>query len=101
MLRGNGGVEEAVGRTRVNEGADWGSQEETRGQRDHKGVQIVKSRCIELWLHRCTGEFNTVLSQCGDKRTAHRFFDSELDLASEVLSMMVVAQHVRYCISYY
>ena len=28
-------------------------------------------------------------SSVGDKRTAHKFFDSEPDLASEVLSMMV------------
>ena len=60
------------------------------GNRDCKGVQIVKSGCIESWLRRCTGEFNAVLSQCGVKRTAHGFFDSELDLALEVLSMTVV-----------
>ena len=62
------------GGTRVNEGADRGSQKEIRGNRDHKGVWVVKSRCIELWLCRCTSEFNTVLSQCEDKRTAHGFF---------------------------
>ena len=92
MLRGNGGVKEVVGRTRVNEGVDQGSQKKIRSKRDHKGVQIVKSRCIESWLHRCTSEFNTVLSQCRDKRTAHRFFDSMLDLALEVLSVMVAEQ---------
>ena len=64
MLRGNGGVKEAVGGTGVNEGTDWGSWKEIRGNRDHKGVWVVKSRCIELWLCRCTSEFNTVLSQC-------------------------------------
>ena len=65
---------------------DWRIQNKVRGNRDYKGVQIVKSGCIESWLHRCTSEFNAVLSWCGDKRTAHRFFDSKLDLASEVLS---------------
>ena len=60
-----------------------------RGNGDCKGVWIVKSGCIELWLCRCTGEFNAVLSQCGVKRTAHGFFDSKPDLASDVLSMMV------------
>ena len=89
MLRSNGGVEEAVSGTGVYEGTDQSSQNKIRGNRDCKGVQVVKSRCIELWLWRCTGEFNAVLSQCGDKRTAHGFVDSELDLASEVLSMMV------------
>ena len=29
------------------------------------------------------------LSQCRDRRTAHGFFDSKLDLASEVLAVMV------------
>ena len=43
------------------------------GNGDCKGVRIVKSGCIELWLHRCTGEFNAVLSQCGVKRTATDF----------------------------
>ena len=52
----------------------------------------VKSGCIEPWLHRCTGEFNAVLSWCKDKRIAHEFFDSELDLALGVLSMTVVEQ---------
>ena len=59
------------------------------GNRDCKGVWIVKSRCVELCLHRCTSEFNAVLSWCRVKRTAHGFFDSEPDLASEVLSMTV------------
>ena len=59
---------------------------------DHKGVWIVKSRCIESWLCQCTSEFNAVLRQCRDKRTAHGFFDSKLDMASEVLSMMVAEQ---------
>ena len=89
MLGGYGGVKEAVNGSRVDEGVDWGSWEEVGGNGDHKGVCIVKSGCIELWLHWCTGEFNTVLSQCGDKRTAHRFFDSEPDLASELLSVAV------------
>ena len=62
MLRGNGGVEETVGGSRVNEGADWDGWKEIRGNGDHKGVCVVKSRCIELWLCRCTSEFNTVLS---------------------------------------
>ena len=61
-----------------------------RGNGDCKGVQIVKSGCVESWLHRCTGEFNAVLSQCGVKRTAHGFFDSKPDLALDVLSVMVV-----------
>ena len=78
--------------TRVYEGADWSIQNKVGGNGDHKGVQIVKSGCIESWLHRCTGEFNAVLSQCGVKRTAHGFFDSEPDLASEVLSMTVAEQ---------
>ena len=47
MLRGNRGVEETVGRTGVNEHADWGSWKEIGGNRDHKGFQIVKSGCIE------------------------------------------------------
>ena len=76
--------------TGVYEGAYWSIWNMVRGNGDCKGVQIVKSGCVESWLHRCTGEFNTVLSQCGVKRTAHGFFDSEPDLASEVLSMMVV-----------
>ena len=76
--------------TGVYEGADRSIWNKVRGNGEQKGVQIVKSRSSELWLHRCTGEFNAVLSWCRDKRTAHRFFDSEPDLASEVLSMMVV-----------
>ena len=64
-------------------------QNKVKGNGDCKGVWIVKSRCIESWLHRCTGEFNAVLSRCGVKRTAHRLFDSKPDLASEVLSMTV------------
>ena len=67
--------------TRVYEGAYQSIWNMVRGNGDCKGVWIVKSGCIESWLHRCTGEFNAVLSQCGVKRTAHRFFDSEPDLA--------------------
>ena len=89
MLRSIGGVEEAVSGTGVYEGTDWSSWNKIGGNRDCKGVQVVKSGCIELWLHRYTGEFNTVLSWCRDKRTAYGFFDSEPDLASEVLSVMV------------
>ena len=85
----DGGVEEAVSRTGVDEGTDQSIWNEIGGNGDCKGVQIVKSRCIESWLCRCTGEFNAVLSQCGVKRTADGFFDSEPDLALEVLSMMV------------
>ena len=76
--------------TGVYEGTDWSIWNKVGGNRDRKGVWIVKSGWVELWLRRCTGEFNAVLSWCGVKRTAHRFFDSELDLALEVLSMMVV-----------
>ena len=90
MFRSNGGVEEAVRGTRIYEGMDQSSQNKVGSYRDFKRVWIVKSGCIESWLCRCTSEFNTVLSWCGDKRTAHIFFDSKLDLASEVLSMMVV-----------
>ena len=90
MFRSDGCVEEIMSGTRVYEGADRSIWNKVRGNRDHKGVWIVKSRGIELWLCRCTSEFNAVLSWCGVKRTAHRFFDSELDLASEVLSVMVV-----------
>ena len=75
--------------TRVYEGADRSIWNMVGGNGDCKGVQIVKSRCIESWLHRCTSEFNTVLSRCRVKRTAHGFFDSEPDLALEVLSVMV------------
>ena len=89
MVRGNGSVEETVGRTRVNEGMDWGCWKEIGGDGDCKGVRVVKSGCVESWLHRCTGEFNAVLSQCRDKRIAHGFFDSKPGLASEVLSVMV------------
>ena len=92
MLRSNRGVKEAVSGTRVYEGMARSSWNKIGGNRDCKGVWVVKSRCIELWLCRCTSEFNTVLSQCGDKRTAYRFFDSKLDLALEVLSMTVVEQ---------
>ena len=87
MFRSDRGVEEAESGTGVYEGTDqsiW-----NKINRDCKGVQIVKSRCIESWLHRCTSEFNAVLSQCRVKRTAHGFFDSKLDLASEVLSVTV------------
>ena len=45
-----------------------------------------------MWLHGCTGEFNTVLNQCRVLRTAHGVFDSVLDLASELLSMAEVEQ---------
>ena len=86
MFRSNRSVQEAVSGTGVYEGMDWRIQNKVRGNRDYKGVQIVKSGCIESWLHRCTSESNAVLSWCGDQRTAHRFFDSKLDLASEVLS---------------
>ena len=89
VFRSDRGVEETMSGTRVYEGADQSIQNKVRGNRDHKGVQIVKSRCVELWLRRCTGEFNAVLSWCGVKWTAHGFFDSKPDLASEVLSMMV------------
>ena len=82
MFRSDGGVEEAMSGTRVYEGTDWSIQNKVGGNGDCKGVQIVKSGCVESWLHRCTGEFNTVLSWCRVKRTAHGFFDSELDLAS-------------------
>ena len=78
--------------TRVYEGTDWSSQKQIRGNGDCKGVQVVKSRCVELWLHRCTSEFNTILSECRNKRTAHGFFDSEPDLVLEVLSITVVEQ---------
>ena len=92
MFRGSRGVEGTVSGTRVNEGTDQGCQKEIGGDRDCKGVQVVKSRCIESWLCGCTGEFNAVLSQCRDKRTAHISFDSEPDLASDVLSVTVVEQ---------
>ena len=81
-----------MGGSGVNEGADWCSWKEVGGNGNHKGIWIVKSRCIELGLHWCTGEFNTVLSQCGDKRTAYGFFNSKLDLASELLSVVVAEQ---------
>ena len=92
MFRSDGGVEEATSGTRVYEGTDRSIWNKVRGNRGHKGVWIVKSRWVESWLRRCTGEFNAVLSQCEVKRTAHGFFDSELDLALEVLSMMVAEQ---------
>ena len=76
--------------TGVYEGVDWSISNMVGGNRDCKGVWIVKSGCVESWLCRCTGEFNAVLSWCGVKRTAHGFFDSEPDLALEVLSVMVV-----------
>ena len=44
------------------------------------------------WLHGCTGEFNAVLNWCGVLRTAHGFFDSMPDLASEFLSMAEAEQ---------
>ena len=75
--------------TGVYEGADRSIWNMVRGNRDCKGVRIVKSGCVESWLRRCTSEFNTILSRCGVKRTAHGFFDSEPDLASEVLSVTV------------
>ena len=78
-----------MSRTGVDEGTDQSIWNEIGGNGDCKGVQIVKSRCIESWLCRCTNEFNAVLSQCGVKRTAHGFFDSKLDLALEVLSVTV------------
>ena len=89
VFRSDRGVEEAMSGTGVYEGMDQSIQNKVRGNGDHKGVWIVKSGCVESWLHRCTGEFNAVLSRCRVKRTAHGFFDSKLDLASEVLSMMV------------
>ena len=89
VFRSDRGVEETMSGTRVYEGADWSIQNKVGGNGDHKGVQIVKSGCVELWLHRCTGEFNAVLSWCGVKWTAHGFFDSEPDLASDMLSMTV------------
>ena len=92
VFRSDGGVKETMSGTRVYEGADWSIRNMVGGNGDCKGVWIVKSRCVESWLCRCTGEFNAVLSQCGVKRTAHGFFDSELDLALEVLSMTVVEQ---------
>ena len=82
MFRSDGGVEEAMSGTRVYEGTDWSIWNKVGGNGDCKGVQIVKSGCVESWLHRCTGEFNAVLSWCRVKRTAHGFFDSELDLDS-------------------
>ena len=88
VFRSDGGVKETMSGTGVNEGADQSIQNKVRGNGDHKEVRIVKSGCIESWLCRCTGEFNTVLSWCGVKRTAHSFFDSEPVLASEVLSVM-------------
>ena len=90
MFRSDRGVKEAVSGTGVYEGMDQSIWNKIGGNGDCKGVHIVKSRCVESWLCRCTSEFNAVLSQCGVKRTAHGFFDSEPDLASEVLSMMVV-----------
>ena len=89
MFRSDGGVKEAMSGTGVYEGMNLSICNKVRGNGDCKGVCIVKSRCIESWLHRCTGEFNAVLSQCRVKRTAHRFFDSKPDLASEVLSVTV------------
>ena len=90
VFRSDGGVKEAMSGTGVYEGIDWSIWNKVGGNGDCKGVWIVKSGCVELWLCRCTSEFNAVLSWCGVKRTAHGFFDSEPDLASEVLSMMVV-----------
>ena len=90
MFRSDGGVEEAMSGARVYEGMDWSIWNKVRGNGDCKGVWVVKSRCIESWLCRCTGEFNAVLSWCRVKRTAHGFFDSEPDLASEVLFVTVV-----------
>ena len=92
MFRSDGGVEEAVSGTGVYEGVDQSIQNKVIGNGDCKGVWIIKSRCIELWLCSCTSEFNAVLSQCRVKKTAHRFFDFELDLALEVLSMTVAEQ---------
>ena len=67
----NSGVKEAMSGTRVYEGMDQSIWNKVRGNRDHKGVRIVKSGCVESWLRRCTSEFNAVLSRCGVKRTAH------------------------------
>ena len=92
MFRSDRGVKEAMSGTRVYEGMDWSIRNKVRGNRDCKGVWVVKSRCVESWLRRCTGEFNAVLSWCRVKRTAHGFFDSEPDLALEVLSMTVAEQ---------
>ena len=92
MFRSDGGVKEAMSGTRVYEGADQSIRNKVGGNGDRKGVQIVKSRCVESWLCRCTSEFNAVLSWCRVKRTAHGFFDSEPDLALEVLSMTVAEQ---------
>ena len=89
IFSSDGGVKEAMSGTGVYEGTDQSIQNKVRGNGDCKGVQIVKSGCVESWLRRCTSEFNAVLSQCGVKRTAHRFFDSKLDLASEGLSVTV------------
>ena len=89
MFSSDGHVKGAMSGTRVYEGMDWSIQNKVGGNGDCKGVWIVKSRCVELWLHRCTGEFDAVLSRCGVKRTAHRLFDSKPDLALEVLSMTV------------
>ena len=92
MFSSDGGVKEGMSGTRVYEGTDQSIWNKVRGNGDCKGAWIVKSGCVESWLHRCTGEFNAVLSRCRVKRTAHGFFDSEPDLASEVLSMMVAEQ---------
>ena len=89
MLRSNRGVEEAVSGTGVYEGMDRSIQNKVGGNGDCKGVWVVKSRSIESWLYRCTSEFNAVHSRCRDKRTAHGFFDSKPDLASEILSVTV------------
>ena len=98
MLRGYREVKETVGTSRVDKGADWCSWKDVGGNGDHKGVWIVKSGCIELWLHWCTSEFNAVLSWCRDKRTAYRFFDSKPDLASEVLSVLVTLSSRGSCL---
>ena len=92
VSRSDRGVEETMSGTGVYEGAYQSIWNMVRGDGDCKGVWIVKSGCVESWLHRCTSEFNAVLSQHGVKRTAHGFFDSKPDLALEVLSVMVAEQ---------
>ena len=53
----------------------------------HKGVRIVKSGSVELYLDVSTDGFNATLAPCGGRRVAYYFFESEVD--SEVTSVIV------------
>jgi len=52
----------------------------------HKGIWVIKSRCVEAGLLGCTSGVNAAHRLCGGPGAAYSFFD--LELAPELESIL-------------